>query len=542
MQNLTVQKICLFLITLAFFVAAPWLTSETLNGNTLPLLTIGGVAVLLLFVYGLGDRCWMIIPFCLSIDGNLNFLPLNFSLQELAIITVFCYLLLRTLFGLDVGWKLGPALLWMPLAGVLAVVVYHWISSGDIGIKLLGGGGWGGRKYFKVLIASLGIPLLASFPGMRWKDLQLVPLIYFLGSFVDIIPDTISTLAPSTAPFIWRIYSGVNLTEYGASLQGNFLGESGVTRIGTLGKLGTAVGLVTLCYFPASNWLYPARLWALPTVLIGGLLCAISGFRNMVVRYSLSLFAGLYASIRWKALLVLPLGLAAVLGVSFTQGKIFDYPLAMQRALSFLPGDWNPKAKGEADASSEWREKMKTLFYREYFVKHPILGAGYHFDPELAKVDTDVYLAIAQRRQDSGDEFADVRRFIEMRQPHEGPIHILLITGAVGAAFFVWFCASLLIFSFRSVSQTLPSRISPIQVWAVALLLPQVLGFFFLFGDLTNFLIQVCPVAILLYRFERLKKDALHDSRFLSASHEAARPLDVPDPLLAHPRIFHPPL
>jgi hypothetical protein len=238
--------------------------------------------------------------------------------------------------------------------------------------------------------------------------------------------------------------------------------------------------------------------------------------------------------------LILPAPLLVAFAVASTQGKVFDYPLAMQRALSFLPGDWNPQAKGEADASSEWREKMKTLFYREYFVKHPILGVGYHFDPELAKVDTDVYLAIAQRRQDSGDEFADVRRFIEMRQPHEGPVHILLITGAVGAAFFVWFCASLLIFSFRSVSQTLPSRISPIQVWAVALLLPQVLGFFFLFGDLTNFLIQVCPVAILLYRFERLKKDALHDSRFLSSSHEAARPRDVPDPLLAHPRIFHP--
>jgi len=524
-QNLTVQKILLGLVTLVFFLAAPWLTGETLQGNTLPLITLLSAGLLLLFVYGLGDRCWWIIPFCLSIDGNLNFLPLNFSLQELAIIIVLCYLLLRMIFGLNVGWRLGPPLLWIPLSVVLAIVLYHWISSGDIGIKLLGGSGWGGRKYFKVFIASLAIPLLASFPGMRRADLRLVPLIYFLGSFVDIIPDTISTLAPSTAPYIWRIYSGVNLTEYGASLQGNFLGESGVTRIGTLGKLGTAVGLVTLCYFPASSWLYPARLWALPTVLIGGLLCAISGFRNMVVRYSLSVFAGLYASIRWKALLVLPLGLAAVLGVSFTQGKVFDYPLAMQRALSFLPGDWNPKAKGEADASSEWRERMKTLFYREYFPKNPWIGVGYHFNPELAKMETDIYMAIAQRQADYGDSFADVRRFIEMRQPHEGPVHILLITGSVGALFFVAYSLGLLIYPFRLIANTSPGDIDPIQVWGASLLLPQVLGFFFLFGDLTNFLIQVCPVAILLYRFECLKKiDVQHDSRSSSASHEALCP------------------
>ena len=505
MQNLTVQKVCLFLITGAFFVAAPWLTSETLSGNTLPLLTLGAVAVLLLFVYCLGDRCWMIIPFCLSIDGNLNFLPLNFSMQELAIITVFSYLLLRTIFGLDVAWKLGPALLWMPLAGVLAVVLYHWISSGDIGIKLLGGGGWGGRKYFKVFISSLCVPLLASFPRMRWKDLQLVPLIYFLGSFVDIVPDTLSTFAPSTAPYIWRVYSGVNLTQYGASLQGNFLGETGVTRIGTLGRLGTAVGLVTLCYFPAYTWLQPSRLWALPTVLLGGLFCAVSGFRNMVVRYFFSLLAGLYASVRWRSFLILPVALMAAFGAALTQGKVFDYPLAMQRALSFLPGDWDIKAKGEADASSEWREKMKALFYREYFPKHPFLGVSYHFDPELAKVESDVYRAIAQRQKESGDDFADVRRFIEMRQPHEGPVHILLVAGMVGAAFFTAFSVCLLIYAFRNVTKTPPREITPIQVWTLALLTPQVIGFFLLFGDLTNFLIQVCPVIMLLYRFERLK-------------------------------------
>ena len=184
MHNLTVQKVVLALITLGFFVGAPWLTSEVLHGNALPLTVLGGVAVLLLFIYGLGDRCWLIIPFCLSIEGNLNFLPMNFSIQELAVITVFSYLLFRMVFGLDVAWRPGPALILFPLAGILAVLLYHWINSGDIGIKLLGGSGWGGRRYFKIALAVLCIPLLASFPGLKLRDLQLVPLVYFLGSFV----------------------------------------------------------------------------------------------------------------------------------------------------------------------------------------------------------------------------------------------------------------------------------------------------------------------------------------------------------------------
>jgi len=540
MQNLTVQKVCLALISLVVFIAAPWITSETLAGNTTPMLALGGIAVVLLFVYGLGDRCWWLIPFCLPVEGNLNFLPLNFSIQETAILVVFCYLLYRMIFGMDVGWKLGPALLWVPLLGILSIIIYHWIQSGDVGIKLLGGSGWGGRKYFKVLLAAFCIPLLASFPGMRWNDLQKVPLLYFFGAFVDIVPDTLTTLIPATAPFVWRFYSGVNLGEFGSTMMGNFSGEVAITRIGTLNRLGTAIGLVTLCYFPVFTWLSPNRLWALPTLLLGMILCAASGFRNTVVKYILSVLGGLYTSLRWRAFLILPVGLAAALGVAFTQGKVFDYPLAMQRGLSFLPGDWDPKAVREATSSSEWRDKMKELFYAEYFPKHPVLGVGYHFDPELAKVETDVYLAIAQRQMDIGDKYADVRRYIEMRQPHEGPLHILLVAGSLGGAFFVAFCFCLLLYAFGSVSRTRPKEIAPLQVWAVALLLPQIFGFFFLFGDLPMFLLQVCPIAALLYRCERLKEMQQLQPKKLSADEVDALAVESPtwqEPVGAwHPR------
>lgn len=508
MQNLTAQKVCLALITLGFFIAAPWLTSETLCGNTTPLISLVGAGLLLLFVYGLGDRCWLIIPFCLSIEGNLNFLPLTFSIQELTIITVFAYLFLRMIFGLNFSWRLGPSSLWIPLACLLAVILYHWISSGDVGIKLLGGRGWGGRKYFKVFIAAFSIPLLASFPGVGVRDLQKVPFIYFLGSFVDIVPDLLTTFIPASAPYIWRVYSGVNLGEFGNSLQGNFAGEKGITRYTTLAKLGSALGLVSLCYFPARTWLNYTRLWVLPTLLMGGLLCAISGYRNTIFRYGISLMAGLFAMLRFKSLLLIPLLVLAAFSVALTQGKLLNYPIQIQRSLSFIPGNWSAKATSETQSSSDWRKKMTTLFFGEYFQKAPLIGQGYHYDPNLAKESTDIYLSIAQRQNLANDEYADVRGFIEMRQPHEGPVHILLVAGSVGAIFFVAYCLRLIFYSFGSIMRTPARAVTPIQIWAIALLVPEILGFFFVFGDLSIMLIQICPISMLLYRFELLKATA----------------------------------
>ena len=509
MQNLTAQKVCLALITLGFFIAAPWMTSQTIGGNAAPLLGFLGVGLLLIFLFVVRDRCWMLIPLTLPIEGNLNFLPLTFSIQELSIIVVFLYILYRTIFGLNVAWRLGPASIWIPLALLLSIIVYHWVESRDIGIKLFGGTGWGGRKYFTVLIASFGMILLSSFPGINWADLQKVPLLYFLGSFVDIVPGTISTFVPATAPYIFRVYSGVNLSEYGSSLKGNFFGEGGVTRIAQLASVGKAVGLVTLCYISPRTWLYPNRLWALPTILIGGILCAASGFRGTVVSYSVAFFAALYSNLRSSAFIFIPLPIVAGLAIALTQGTVFNYPLALQRGLSFLPGQWESKAALEAGDSSKWREKMKALFYSEYFGKAPLIGQGYHYDPNLAKTATDIYQSVIQQRAAAGDEYADVRSFIEQRQPHEGPIHALLVSGSLGAFFFCTFCFGFISYAWRSIFNTPPKEITPIQVWAFALLFSQLFGFALLFGDYTLFLIQVCPITALIYRAETLRRAAL---------------------------------
>jgi len=528
-QNLTVQKVCLALITLGFFIAAPWITSQTIGGNTTPLLGLLGVGLLLIVLFVIRDRCWMIIPFTLPIAGNLNFLPLNFSIQELSIISVALYILYRVIFGLNLAWRFGPASIWVPLVLLLCIIAYHWIDSRDIGIKLLGGTGWGGRKYFTVMLAAFGLVLLSSFPGIRWDDLQKAPFLYFLGSFVDIVPGTISTLVPATAPYIYRIYSGVNIYEYGALMKGNFGEESGVTRISQLSSLGTGIGLVTLCYFPPKTWLNLNRLWALPVIFLGGLLCAASGFRNTVVRYFLSFFVALFTTVRFKAFLLLPVAIAAGFLVALTQGSVFNYPLALQRGLSFLPGQWDTKAAKEAGASSEWREKMKKLFYKEYFYKAPWFGVGYHYNSELAKREQDVYLEIAARQAEVGDQYADVRRYIEMRQPHEGLVHALLVSGSIGTFFFAVFCFAIICFSWKCIANTPPVQVSPIQTWCSALLFTFTMAFYLLGGDYTNFLLQVCPITALLYRAETLRRAALK-----------ARPLLSPDPTTYHPVALSP--
>jgi hypothetical protein len=70
MQNLTTQKVVLALVTLASFIAAPYLVSEVLNGNMIPLASLIGIGALLLFVFGLGEKCWLTIPLCLPMGGS----------------------------------------------------------------------------------------------------------------------------------------------------------------------------------------------------------------------------------------------------------------------------------------------------------------------------------------------------------------------------------------------------------------------------------------------------------------------------------------
>ena len=73
--------------------------------------------------------------------------------------------------------------------------------------------------------------------------------------------------------------------------------------------------------------------------------------------------------------------LGALLGViglgvlTVGHGSIFQLPFTAQRALSWLPGEWDPSLK-ELGSSDLFRKELRTLAIDD-IKKHPIIGQGY---------------------------------------------------------------------------------------------------------------------------------------------------------------------
>jgi hypothetical protein len=110
LKSLTTEKVIFALIALGTFLLAPLLTTEFLNGNTLPVVLIFGLGL----IFAFRDQCWILIPLCLPLTGSLNILPIKFSPLELSILLALGYVLLQIIFTERRLIRLGPKELYLP--------------------------------------------------------------------------------------------------------------------------------------------------------------------------------------------------------------------------------------------------------------------------------------------------------------------------------------------------------------------------------------------------------------------------------------------
>jgi O-antigen ligase len=131
------------------------------------------------------------------------------------------------------------------------------------------------------------------------------------------------------------------------------------------------------------------------------------------------------------------LGFLAIIvaGLIGAQSAGVHLPLTAQRALSFLPGDWDNQAKSAAEESSDWRFYMwQVALNSNEFIKNKLLGDGFGF--------SGYELQIMNQAEDSDGGNGYVggdpqEAYMIVGAFHSGPISAIRYVGWVGLALYL---------------------------------------------------------------------------------------------------------
>jgi hypothetical protein len=480
-SNFTVQKLVLGLITLGAFVAAPWLTNEFLDGNPLPLAFLFGIGFLLLFVFVLRDNCWIAVPLFLPMTGSLNILPIRFSPAELSILLVIGYVVLQMFMTERRSITLGPPQIWIPSLLFAGVLLYQWGKGGGLGLSMFGGEASGGRRFFTILSGMLILPALLWFPLEKSPWLSRVPLLYVIGSLLELSPFAISSAVPALAPYIYRVYSSINFEAYAGA---QAFRDDSMVRVGQVAPFALALQLALLCYFPPRDWIRPSRFFVIPVSILTLIGTVWGGFRGHLFNYLATVSVALFLRARFLLFLGIPFLAGIIALLVLGQGSLFNLPFTIQRTLSPFPGKWNREALQSAESSNDFRSMIQKVYKSEFMEKAGWLGDGYKFDAKyMSARESDLG---TRKIEESGE--AHAKGFIIARDHHVGWVALHHVTGWVGFGAFVLLCLGSLFYVWRHVLQPHAADIPPEQVWATALITQTIISFFSVFGGIHNFI------------------------------------------------------
>jgi hypothetical protein len=125
-------------------------------------------------------------------------------------------------------------------------------------------------------------------------------------------------------------------------------------------------------------------------------------------------------------------------------GTLFNLPLPAQRALSFLPGNWDIAAVSDAKASIDWRVEMWQIVMKEdRWIANKVFGDGFGF--------TRRELAMMAATKQMGGGFiggAEQEGFMITGAFHHGPLSTIRYVGIVGL---ILYYALIFLLAFRAV-------------------------------------------------------------------------------------------
>jgi hypothetical protein len=427
LHNISANQIIVWSALLLGLLAAVMIGSAVGSSDMrLAAATIAAIPMAVIFVK-LKTNIWVLLPISWFLTGRLPWLPVPFTLRDLCFMTVIFFFIL--FFATRVlPWKrkskMLDYLIYINLAYLASVYVRNPAGFWALQTEIVGG-----RPYFEIALAFGAFAILSR---VHITDFiaKIFPLFFVIPTWCVGILDVIGRLVPQLAYPLSTIYSGVGSSGVTSVFQQEE--KLGETRMTGLQNAGWS-SVLALCakYNPITliSPLYPLRV--LFFVLALGAIF-LSGYRSMIlfaiVAYLLSSLLRGNLKDLWIAGAAMMIVLLLLISV---QGSMIQLPKTAQRALSWLPGDWDQDAVADAEGSTQWRVEMwEWAWNDDRIIRDRTWGTGFG----LSLDDMNLIAASLLAGQGGGTHLggSDRENFMITGTFHSGPLSTIKYIGVVG--------------------------------------------------------------------------------------------------------------
>jgi len=351
------NRIFLLLLVIGGVLGAVVMGSWVAKGNFMNIaLILSGIFGALIFL-SLGRMYWYMIP--LALAAQLPAIPLaskSIDTGELVVVACTAIYIARLAMKKDdlhlVRWTHLPIL----FSFVWVVIVW---TLNPVGVSILGSATLGGRHYFKIVLAFCSFVIVASQAATE-KDFFRCMVLVTLGSAGNTAYGLFSYFFGGGAEMMMTSGAGEGYTWHQILVQPTILISS---LIFARFKPSEVIGFQR----PGILFLYALTIF----------LALLSGKRAGLAAVLMApvISAILYREYRF-ALILSALGAACVFALVAGHGSLYSLPFPAQRALSWLPGDWDPSLAHFKGGSDIFREELRKLAVDEIKL-NPVIGKGY---------------------------------------------------------------------------------------------------------------------------------------------------------------------
>jgi hypothetical protein len=281
-----------------------------------------------------------------------------------------------------------------------------------------------------------------------------------------------------------------------------------------LRDFGYTLVLVLCAFYPPKTIFNPGRV-RFYLLIAGFVLVLLSGYRGtfLAILAAMAISSWLHQSWRGFAITFLAGGLV-LSTVLFGQGRLYELPPAIQRGLSFLPGQWSPIVLADAENSSQSRFEWWRQIIKGDVVKDWVFGDG---------------MGLAGKEFENLSSQTTFLEWYELTGGfHNGPLTTIRFAGIIGLVLFYTFMIVACIYAVKCVRLCRGTSLEPAAIFLAIQLLWFPVEFTLVFGAYDVEL----PEEILLVALLMLLLDMSSRARAAAAVPRAAQPM-TPTPALA---------